>query len=287
MAGTVNRWGPWVATCLLLGCGTPLSQSAGPATATTPSASQAAQVLRVHVASDVAIVAEGDTQAGLAEKLRTAVEAELGRRGLRVAAAGDKTADATVRIESRVKGAVYFLRGHVGLTAERGGIALATAATDDEIHRGTEFPTKMAEKAVDALLRSPALNDFAAKRVARREPPRQAPRPPPVAPVAARAAAPEVEARSHYNRGTGYFNLGRYREALAEYEAAYLSVQDPPFLFNIAQCQRKMGRDQEALAAYRSYLRVAPNAPNRAEVQKRIADLERQQPAALARPPAR
>jgi tetratricopeptide (TPR) repeat protein len=72
------------------------------------------------------------------------------------------------------------------------------------------------------------------------------------------------------------YNLGRFSEALAEYEAAYLAVQDPPFLFNIAQCHRKMGNNKEALDSYRSYLRVAPAAPNRAEVQKRISELERQ-----------
>ena len=72
------------------------------------------------------------------------------------------------------------------------------------------------------------------------------------------------------------YNLGRFSEALSEYEAAYLAVQDPPFLFNIAQCHRKMGKNKEALESYRSYLRVAPDAPNRAEVQRRISELERQ-----------
>ena len=37
-----------------------------------------------------------------------------------------------------------------------------------------------------------------------------------------------------------------------------------------------MGNGKEALESYRSYLRVAPAAPNRAEVQKHISDLERQ-----------
>ena len=103
--------------------------------------------------------------------------------------------------------------------------------------------------------------------------------------MVAKTTTPEANARAHYGRGTSYYNLGRFREALAEYEAAYLAVQDPPFLFNIAQCNRKMGKDQEALAAYRSYLRVSPNAPNRSEVQKHIADLERETRAAALTPP--
>jgi tetratricopeptide (TPR) repeat protein len=240
------------------------------------------------VAPDVAIVTEGTTDSKLAERLKAAVEAELGRRGVHVGGVNDKTTDLTVRIETRVKGAVVFLRGHVGLTAERGGVAVATVGTNDEIQRDSEFATAMAEKAVTALLASPALKEFAERRAARREPPRerqperQLSRP---QPLVARTVSPEAAAKAHYGRGTSYYNLGRYGEALAEYEAAYLAVQDPPFLFNIAQCQRKMGKDQEALAAYRSYLRVAPNAPNRLEVQKRIAELEKEtRAAALAGP---
>jgi hypothetical protein len=37
-----------------------------------------------------------------------------------------------------------------------------------------------------------------------------------------------------------------------------------------------MGKNKEALDSYRTYLRVAPEAPNRAEVQKRISELEHQ-----------
>ncbi len=53
-----------------------------------------------------------------------------------------------------------------------------------------------------------------------------------------------------------------------------MAVPDPVFLFNIAQCHRKMGHDKEAVDFYKSYLRNAPNAPNRADVQKRIQELE-------------
>ena len=280
----MNRWLLVGAATALLGCGETLSSTPpdGQAAAGARPA-QAIQALRIHVAPDVAIVTEGSADAKLAEKLKTAVEVELGRRGVRVSPANDRAADLTLRIETRVKGVVYFLRGHVGLTAERGGVAVATATTNDEIHRDGEFVAVMAEKVVSTLLGSPALNEFAERRAPRREPPRERPTPRPQAVVV--KVAPEAAAKTHYARGTSYYNLGRYGEALAEYEAAYLAVQDPPFLFNIAQCQRKMGKDQEALAAYRSYLRVAPNAPNRPEVQKRIAELEKEtRAAALAGP---
>jgi tetratricopeptide (TPR) repeat protein len=237
----------------------------------------------MHVATDVAIVTEGDTDARLGERLKAAVEAELARRGLQVSPANDKATDLTLRIETRVKGAVFFLRGHVGLTAEKGGIRVAAATTADEIHRDAEFAALMAEKAVTTLLGSAALGEFAERRVGRPEPARPRPIARPQV-LVAQTIPLETAAKAHYTRGTSYYNLGRFREALAEYEAAYLAVQDPPFLFNIAQCNRKMGRDQEALGAYRSYLRVAPAASNRLEVQKRIAELERETRAAAMTP---
>ncbi len=262
----------------LLGCGGKMP-AAPHGASSSPPLRPAFQALRVHVAGDVAIVAEGDTDARFGEKLRASVEAELGRQGVRLAASGEKGTDLTVRIETRVKGAVYFLRGHVGLTAERGTIAIATATTDEEIHRETDFPAVMAEEVVRALLGSPAFIEFAESKspagrpATRRPPPRPPTRP---QPVVAKAPTPEAAAKAHYGRGTSFYNLGRFSEAQAEYEAAYLSVQDPPFLFNIAQCQRKMGKDREAIATYRSYLRAAPNAPHRPEVQRHIAELERE-----------
>jgi tetratricopeptide (TPR) repeat protein len=83
-----------------------------------------------------------------------------------------------------------------------------------------------------------------------------------------------AKAKEHFSQGTRRYELGHHQEALTEYEAAYMEVPDPAFLFNIAQCHRKMGHDKEAVSFYKSYLRNAPNAPNRADVQKRIQELE-------------
>jgi tetratricopeptide (TPR) repeat protein len=276
----VKRW--LLLLFAALGCST--TSTAGPtAGRAAGEAPQPLQALRVRVADDIAIVAEGNTSPRIGEALKSAVEVELARRGLQLWRGSADRADMTIRIETRVKGAVFFLRGHVGLTAERTGAQVASTTTDDEIHREAEFPSVMAERAVGLLLRSPAMADLA-ERLARRRavPAKPAARPAPAVAMAptpsavVRAPSPEAQARSHHGRATSYYNLGRYQEALTEYEAAYLAVQDPPFLFNIAQCQRKMGRDKQALGAYRSYLRVAPNAPNRSDVQKRIAELERE-----------
>jgi tetratricopeptide (TPR) repeat protein len=259
---------PWT------GCGSALSSvDATPAPASD--LAPGIRGLRVRVAEEVAIVVEGKADPGLGEHLKAALQSELGRLGLTVVRASDKTYDLTLRIETRVTGAVNYLRGRVGLTAEKGGVAVATASTDVELHSDGEFAATMTQKAAAELLRSPGLAQFAEKKGPSHEVVRER-QTIAVSPPEAAQRNPAALAKTHSNRGTTLYNLGRFSEALAEYEAAYLSVQDPPFLFNIAQCHRKMGSNKDALESYRSYLRVAPAAPNRAEVQKRISELERQ-----------
>lgn len=73
------------------------------------------------------------------------------------------------------------------------------------------------------------------------------------------------------------YNLGRYDEAAAAYENSYRAVQDPTLLFNIGQSYRLAGKRDRALAAYKGFLRTAPNPhPNRELVSTRVAEIERQ-----------
>jgi hypothetical protein len=274
----MRRWLFFVGCLLTLGCGQVLG---GNAPATAPGApAPELRSLRMRVADDIAIVVDGSADAELGQLLAAAVAAELDQRGVTLVRGRDGAADVTVRLETRVRGAVSFLRGHLTLTAEKGDTAVAVASTEDELHREGEFVTIMARKAVAALLQTPAVRELAAQKSANRVPRSPAPvapavlvtarRPPPTAVIPA-----TTRAKAHANRATSLYNLGHFQAALAEYEAAYMAVQDPPFLFNIAQCHRKLGNNKNAIDFYRSYLRVAPDASNRTEVQKRIADLER------------
>jgi tetratricopeptide (TPR) repeat protein len=258
----------------LAGCGTTLSsgETSPPPAKAVSDLPPGIRNLHVRIAEEVAIVVEGSVDPGFSEQLKTALYSELGRLGLAAVQGGDKGTDLILHIETRVTGAVNFMRGHVRLTAEKGGQTVALGATAVELHRSSEFSTLMTQKALSALLKSPALTDLARSG---RPGPNVKPR---VAAEAAPARATRnvaAEAKARSSRGTNFYNVGRFKEALADYEAAYLAVQDPPFLFNIAQCHRKLGHNKEALDAYRSYLRVAPAAPNRAEVQKHISELER------------
>jgi tetratricopeptide (TPR) repeat protein len=93
------------------------------------------------------------------------------------------------------------------------------------------------------------------------------------APVA-RADARTEKAREHYFQGDAYYKLDKYKEALAEYEQAYIAKSDPSFLYNIAQCHRLMGNTHDAVKFYKRFLKDQPTAANRAVAEKHIRELE-------------
>jgi hypothetical protein len=257
---------------LLAGCAGlfPVAPANAPATSV--------QALRVRVSDDVALVADGEIGAALKDQLHDAVESELGRAGL-VVVSGDQPSDMIVRIDARVRSAVYFMHGQLTLAAEHDGIAIGSATAGPDLHKEVDFPPKMAHMAVVALIHDAALVEFAEKRTTRPGSTLVAhvqPAPPAPPPPQEKAASADVvaAARQHTKQGTAYYNLDRQTEALAEYEAAYLGVPDPALLFNIAQCHRKLGHDKEAVAFYKTYLRNAPRATNRADVEKRIQEIE-------------
>jgi tetratricopeptide (TPR) repeat protein len=88
------------------------------------------------------------------------------------------------------------------------------------------------------------------------------------------AHADASRAREHYQRGTTLFDLTKYREAAAEYEAAYQEKPDAALLFNIAQAYRLAGDNEKAIRFYKTYLHRIPTSENRSEVQSRIDELQ-------------
>jgi len=93
---------------------------------------------------------------------------------------------------------------------------------------------------------------------------------------AARAdqAADAAEARRFYEQGTKKYSMGDFPKAIELYKKAFDLLPDPVFLYNIAQAYRLSDNFKQAQFFYKSYLRNAPNAANRAEVEARIAELE-------------
>jgi tetratricopeptide (TPR) repeat protein len=88
-------------------------------------------------------------------------------------------------------------------------------------------------------------------------------------------AAGEREARELFQRAEISFNLGKFPEALADYESAYRAKPLPGFLFNIAQCHRNMAQYEQARFVYRRYLTAEPRSPHRSTVEGLIAEMTR------------
>jgi tetratricopeptide (TPR) repeat protein len=95
------------------------------------------------------------------------------------------------------------------------------------------------------------------------------------APTAAAASSGEHQARELFQRAEKSFNLGRFDEALIDYQAAYQAKELPAFLFNIAQCYRNLHDYERARFFYRRYLALDPRSSNRRLVEDLIAEMTR------------
>ena len=81
-------------------------------------------------------------------------------------------------------------------------------------------------------------------------------------------------AKRHYDRGEKLFALGKFDEALDEYQKAFDAKPLPGFLFNIGQCYRNLGETDSAIFTYKKFLKLDPDAPNREKVEATIEKLE-------------
>jgi tetratricopeptide (TPR) repeat protein len=94
----------------------------------------------------------------------------------------------------------------------------------------------------------------------------------------ARADDPVMSlAQHHHERGEKLFALGKFQEALEQYQKAFDAQPVPAFLFNIGQCYRNLGDYESAIFSYKKYLELALDAPNRARVEKLVDELEAKQ----------
>lgn len=84
-------------------------------------------------------------------------------------------------------------------------------------------------------------------------------------------------AKRHFDRGEKLFALGKFDEALDEYQKAFDAKPIPDFLFNIGQCYRNLGDYQQAIFSFKKYLKLEPDAPDKDKVEKLIDDLEEKQ----------
>lgn len=87
-------------------------------------------------------------------------------------------------------------------------------------------------------------------------------------PAGATPSTSDAKAR----QGRRLYQLGRWAEAIAAFEAAYEQSGEPALLYNMAQCHRRAGQQPRAAELYAEYLRQVPDAPNRTEIEERIRE---------------
>jgi hypothetical protein len=86
------------------------------------------------------------------------------------------------------------------------------------------------------------------------------------------------EGRRHSQRASHLAAGGKCKQAIAEYDKAIAVLHDPALLFNRGECHRKLGDAEAALEDYNQFLADLPTAPNRAQVEARIAELRTAEP---------
>lgn len=84
----------------------------------------------------------------------------------------------------------------------------------------------------------------------------------------------KAEAKALYEKGLSHYNLGEFDQAIAAFRAAYAISSAPGLLFNIAQSFRLKKDYEQAVYFYTTYLRLRPDAPNRADVEARLQEMQ-------------
>lgn len=82
-------------------------------------------------------------------------------------------------------------------------------------------------------------------------------------------------AMAAFDRGSRSYDEARYQDALTDFLEAASLYASPDFQYNIGLCYEKLDKPEEAISAFRTYLKTKADARDRANVEDRIARLER------------
>jgi tetratricopeptide (TPR) repeat protein len=88
------------------------------------------------------------------------------------------------------------------------------------------------------------------------------------------SAEETARAREAYKSGQKYFEAEQYEEAEVSFREAYAAVPNPIVLLSVAECQKRAGKNEEAVATFESYLEAKPDAKDRAEVEVKIEEIK-------------
>jgi tetratricopeptide (TPR) repeat protein len=89
-----------------------------------------------------------------------------------------------------------------------------------------------------------------------------------------------ARAMEAFQSGSENYNKAKYDVALRDFLEAASLYASPDFQYNIGLCYEKLDKPEEAIAAFETYLKTKPDAPDRANVEDRVARLKQ---TALAR----
>jgi hypothetical protein len=89
-----------------------------------------------------------------------------------------------------------------------------------------------------------------------------------------------ADAKARLRKGAELYRASRWREAIAEFEAAYRLKPHGAIHFNVAQCRERLAEWPGALRAWHDYLREVPDAKDRAAVRASIGRIEQRLAAA-------
>jgi tetratricopeptide (TPR) repeat protein len=76
-----------------------------------------------------------------------------------------------------------------------------------------------------------------------------------------------------YDEAKAHYNLQEYDTALSGFKDAYLLSKEPGLLFNIGQCYRQMGKEQEAIRSFKAYLNEDPESPQRPQIEQWLKEM--------------
>ena len=89
------------------------------------------------------------------------------------------------------------------------------------------------------------------------------------------AAQEDDEARVHFRLGRAYYDSGRFEEAAREFQQAYDLSQRATLLYNVFIAWRDAGQLGPAIEALELYLARVPDAPERDNLEARLASMRR------------
>lgn len=99
-------------------------------------------------------------------------------------------------------------------------------------------------------------------------------------PICVTAQQPELSSQQEQHllrlieEGKTLYDEGEFADARERFSEAYEIYPHPDIIYRIALCHERLGEDQQAVEYYRRFLAQAPNAPERARVEKTISVIE-------------